>query len=57
MATEEPTSETIEWFRSNFSHEEKDGHITLKDFKHASHRNCHVSYDAQINTANVISPW
>jgi hypothetical protein len=44
MACEDPTSETIEWFRSNFSHAEKDGRINLKDFKHASHRNCHVSF-------------
>ena len=43
MASEDAMSETLLWFRSNFSHAEKNGRISLKDFKHASHRNCHVS--------------
>ena len=43
MASEDVMSETLEWFRSNFSHAEKDGRISLRDFKQASHRNCHVS--------------
>lgn len=52
MASEDVMSETLEWFRSNFSHAEKDGRISLKDFKQASHRNCHVSlYLAMLLTA------
>ena len=42
LENEDPVSETLEWFRSNFSHAEKDGRISLKDFQHASHRNCLV---------------
>ena len=45
MASENETTEsqTLQWFRSSFSKVEQNGFISLRDFKHASHRSCHVS--------------
>lgn len=54
MATEEEATETLQWFRSNFSQAEKNGHISLKDFKHAAHRNCHVSIDIILIVAYAV---
>ena len=43
MASEDEASATLQWFRSNFTHAEKNGRISQRDFIHAAHRNCHVS--------------
>ena len=45
MASEDEASESraLQWFHSNFSQVEQNGYISLRDFKGASHRSCHVS--------------